>query len=98
MISFEQFCKSATSYGKCKWFYFDRELLQFLTADERMIVHIEELNDGFIRMWYPAEAYVQEQKRIVSFKNTASILDTINENSSVEDLIRIQQALKERKR
>lgn len=46
-----------THNGVYKWFYFEPSLIEFLTDEEKGLVEIENLNDGFVKLYYPKDAY-----------------------------------------
>lgn len=82
MINFIQLCSLLTHNGHYKWFYFDTPLLEHLTAEEKLQVHIETIDPLFCRIFYPKENYKPREW----IKATVSVID--------ERKVALQKALK----
>lgn len=54
MISFHQLCELLTSRQRYRWFYFYKDLLPFLTEEERNSVYVVDCYDrsGLCEIWY----------------------------------------------
>lgn len=73
MISFQQLCELLTHNQRHAWFEFDPKLIQYLSHDDLMLVHID-LTHGICRLWYPAYKYKQDHFHRTRSKDSGPLL------------------------
>lgn len=65
MLSFIQLCEELTQNQRYSWFCLSTSAWNTITSDERLLVKYDDIDESFIRIWYPASKYQARNKRIV---------------------------------
>ena len=86
MINFTQFLELMTNEQSKSWFYIDSRYLLFFTPEELAQVYVEQLDERFVRVFWPREKY--KPKLIGNTKPKASNVDiTLAELEMMKQLI-----------
>lgn len=101
MFSFLQLCEELTQNQRYSWFCLSTSAWNAITPDERLLVKYDDIDESFIRIWYPASKYQARNKRIVGISEEDKLKKALMAALKIMDfdeIENIKQKMKEVKK